>query len=107
MNLKKTKLCDRVKRYWKLLLSALDYVMTNKKGESTLPDDVIKIIARALLVDAVAFFGTEKGRAEFEEWKRENGEMQKDEPDNRKKTHCQQDNVASSQEDDGKERKAG
>ena len=107
MNLKKTKLCDRVKRYWKLLLSALDYVMTNKKGESTLPDDVIKIIARALLVDAVAFFGTEKGRAEFEEWKRENGEMQKDEPDGRKKKPCKSLIDEPCSGDDGQERKAG
>ena len=106
MNLKKTKLCDRVKRYWKLLLSALDYVLTNKKGESTLPDDVIKIIARALFADAVAFFGTEKGRAEFEAWKRENGKKQKGESGDLKK-RCQESKDASSPGDDGKGRKAG
>ena len=106
MNLKENKLCDRIRKHWEMLLSALDYVLTNKKGESTLPDDVIKIFARALFADAVAFFGTEKGRAEFEEWKRENGKIQKGEPGDLKK-RCQESKDASSPGDDGKGRKAG
>ena len=107
MNLKENKLCERIRKHWEMLLSALDYVLTNKKGESTLPDDVIKIIARALFADAVAFFGTEKGRAEFEAWKRENGKKQKGEPDGRKKKPCKSLNDEPCSGDGGEKRKAG
>ena len=33
------------------------------------PDYEIEVLARSFLPDIVAFFETEKGRQEFEEWK--------------------------------------
>lgn len=35
------------------------------------PDYEIEVLARSFLPDIVAFFETEKGRQEFEEWKQQ------------------------------------
>ena len=50
---------------------AFVYVMRNTRAESRIPDDVICNIARYLLPNIIAFFESEKGRAEFEQWKTE------------------------------------
>ena len=40
------------------------------------PDYEIEVLARSFLPDIVAFFETEKGRQEFEEWKKEKDTFQ-------------------------------
>ena len=51
--------------------NALRYIFTDKRGECTIPDDVIKRLAKALLPNILAYFESEEGKKEFEEWKRQ------------------------------------
>ena len=41
---------------------ALRYIFTDKHGKGTIPDDVIKRLAKAFLPNILAFFESEKGR---------------------------------------------
>ena len=50
---------------------ALRYIFTDTRGECTIPDDVIKRLAKALLPNILAFFESEEGKKEFEEWKQQ------------------------------------
>lgn len=38
-------------------------------NKTNIPDSELEILARAFLPDIIAFFETEEGRKEFEEWK--------------------------------------
>ena len=50
---------------------ALRYIFTDTHGECTIPDDVIKRLAKALLPNILAFFESEEGKKEFGEWKQQ------------------------------------
>ena len=50
---------------------ALRYIFTDKRGECTIPDDVIKRLAKALLPNILAYFESEEGKKALEEWKRQ------------------------------------
>ena len=50
---------------------ALRCIFTDKRGECTIPDDVIKRLAKALLPNILAYFESEEGKKEFEEWKQQ------------------------------------
>ena len=50
---------------------ALRYIFTDTRGECTIPDDVIRRLAKALLPNILAFFESEEGKKEFEEWKQQ------------------------------------
>lgn len=50
---------------------ALRYIFSDKRGECTIPDDVIKRLAKALLPNILTFFESEEGKKEFEEWKQQ------------------------------------
>ena len=52
----------------------LRYIFTDKRGECTIPDDVIKRLAKALLPNILAYFESEEGKKEFEEWKLQKGQ---------------------------------
>ena len=49
----------------------IEELLKDKHGECDIPDDLIKEIARCLVLDIIAFFETEEAKREFEEWKLE------------------------------------
>ncbi len=49
----------------------LFYVLRNRKGAVGIPKHVLESIVDTMLPDIIAFFETEEGRHEFEEWKTE------------------------------------
>ena len=63
-------------RWFKRLLLRIEFVFRDTRGEShipQIPDHIRKEIARCLLPDIVAYFESEKGQREFEEWKKAQG----------------------------------
>ena len=50
------------------------------KNTSWLPDHELEAIARCLLPDIIAFYETEEGIREFEEWKKEQEKKERLEP---------------------------
>ena len=46
-------------------------LLKNRRGECNVPKDVIESLAEAFLPEIRAFFESEEGKREFEEWKRE------------------------------------
>ena len=55
----------------RIILKTADTLLSNIRGEWRIPEDAIATIARAILADATAFFATDRGKAEFETWKRQ------------------------------------
>ena len=58
--------------WFKRLLLTIEFLIRDKHGEGhipQIPDKVRMEIARCLLPDIIAFFESEKGQKEFEEWK--------------------------------------
>lgn len=58
--------------WFKRLLLTIEFLIRDKRGEGhipQIPDKVRMEIARCLLPDIIAFFESEKGQKEFEEWK--------------------------------------
>lgn len=49
----------------------LKFFIRDHKAGFSIPDDVIESIVDVMLPDIIAFFETEEGRKEFEEWKAE------------------------------------
>lgn len=43
-----------------------------KYNENDIPESVYEELARCFLPDIIAFFGSEEGKQEYENWKREN-----------------------------------
>ena len=59
--------------WFKRLLLRIEFVFRDTRGESKLPPlpDHLRIeIARCILPDIVAYFESERGQREFEEWKK-------------------------------------
>lgn len=59
--------------WFKRLLLRIEFVFRDTRGEShipQIPEHIRKEIARCLLPDIIAYFESEKGRKEFEEWKK-------------------------------------
>ena len=59
--------------WFKRLLLRIEFVFRDTRGEShipQIPDHIRKEIARCLLPDIVAYFESEQGQKEFEEWKK-------------------------------------
>ena len=58
--------------WFKRLLLRIEFVFRDTRGEShipQIPDHIRMEIARCLLPDIVAYFESEQGQREFEEWK--------------------------------------
>ena len=58
--------------WFKRLLLRIEFVFRDTRGEShipQIPEHIRKEIARCLLPDIVAYFESERGQREFEEWK--------------------------------------
>jgi len=61
--------------WFKRLLLRIEFVFRDTRGESHIPEIPKHIrmeIARCLLPDIVAYFESEQGQKEFEEWKKQN-----------------------------------
>ena len=59
--------------WFRRLILKIQYLLCDKHGEGQLPnipDHIRMEIARCLLPDIIAFYESEEGRKEFEEWKR-------------------------------------
>ena len=59
--------------WFKRLLLTIEFLIRDKRGEGhipQIPDKIRMEIARCLLPDIIAFFESEKGQKEFEEWKK-------------------------------------
>ena len=46
-------------------------ILNNNRGGLDIPDEEIEALADVILPGIIAFFSSEKGRAEFEAWKKE------------------------------------
>lgn len=60
--------------WFKRLLLTIEFLIRDKRGEGhipQIPDKVRMEIARCLLPDISAFFESDKGQKEFEEWKKQ------------------------------------
>lgn len=59
--------------WFKRLLLRLEFLFRDTRGEShipQIPEHIRKEIARCLLPDIIAYYESEKGQKEFEEWKK-------------------------------------
>ena len=59
--------------WFKRLLLRIEFVFRDTRGEShipQIPEHIRKELARCLLPDIVAYFESEQGQKEFEEWKK-------------------------------------
>ena len=45
------------------------FILRDNRGSAEIPDDVLRDLARALLPGIIAYFESDEGKAEFEEWK--------------------------------------
>lgn len=67
--------------WFKRLLLTIEFLIRDKHGEGhipQIPDKVRMEIARCLLPDIIAFFESEKGQKEFEEWKTKHNIVQQE-----------------------------
>ena len=66
---------EYIKAGWfKRLLWRIEFVFRDTRGEShipQIPDHIRMEIARCLLPDIIAYYESEKGQKEFEEWKKQ------------------------------------
>lgn len=57
--------------FFKKLFIRLRFTWKSTKAELVLSDEIVESIVDLMLPDIIAFFETEEGRKEFEEWKSE------------------------------------
>lgn len=57
--------------FWARLRVELKYTFREKRAECDVPKSVLQAIVDDMLPDIRAFFESEEGKREFEEWKRE------------------------------------
>lgn len=55
--------------FWKRLRVQLKYIFLDRSGECSVPKHVLQAIVEDMLPDIRAFFESEEGKREFEEWK--------------------------------------
>ncbi len=53
------------------IVKRIEDLLSSNNGECDIPDDLIKEIARCLIPDVIKFLESEKGKDEFEKWKKE------------------------------------
>ena len=46
-------------------------VLRNRKAECTIPEEALRSFVRTIMPDMIAFFESEEGRREYEEWLKE------------------------------------
>ena len=52
------------------IIKRIDELLRDNRGECEIPDELIKEIARCLIPDIVKFLESDKGKKEFEKWKK-------------------------------------
>lgn len=52
-------------------IKTVRYILFDHYGEAEIPPEVIRLIARALLPNIVAYLSTDEGKEEFRKWKEE------------------------------------
>ena len=63
----------------KRLLLRIEFVFRDTRGEShipQIPEHIRKEIARCLLPDIIAYYESEEGQKEFEEWKKQHSKVE-------------------------------
>ena len=55
----------------KALLILKYYLFRSKSGECTIPEEALRSFVRTIMPDMIAFFESEEGRREYEEWLKE------------------------------------
>lgn len=55
------------------------YLFRSKSGECTIPEEALRSFVRTIMPDMIAFFQSEEGRREYEEWLKEEEEKEKSE----------------------------
>lgn len=63
--------------FWKKLLIQLKYLLKSRKGIYPVPKNVLESIAETMLPDIRAFFESDEGKKEFEEWKAQKEKSEK------------------------------
>ena len=53
------------------ILKRIEELLKDNHGECEIPDELLKEIARCLLPDIIKFLESNKGKEEFEQWKKE------------------------------------
>ncbi|MBE6789074.1 MAG: hypothetical protein E7539_05340 [Ruminococcaceae bacterium] len=46
-------------------------LLANRKAECTIPEEALRSFVRTIMPDMIAFFQSEEGRREYEEWLKE------------------------------------
>ena len=54
------------------IIKHIEELLRDNHGECEIPDDLIKEIARCLIPDTIRFLESDKGKEEFEKWKKRN-----------------------------------
>ena len=54
-------------------------VLANRKAECTIPEEALRSFVRTIIPDMIAFFQSEEGRREYEEWLKEEEKKEKSE----------------------------
>ena len=54
------------------IVKRIEELLRDNHGECEIPDEVLKEIARCLLPDIIKFLESDKGKEEFEKWKKKN-----------------------------------
>lgn len=58
-------------KWWKKLYLLARQAVTNNRAECTIPEDVIRDLARTLLPHILAMYQSEEGKKQLAEWKKE------------------------------------
>lgn len=53
------------------------YLFRSKSGECTIPEEALRSFVRTIMPDIIAFFESEEGNREYEEWLKEEEEKEK------------------------------
>ena len=54
------------------IIKHIEELLRDNHGECEIPDELIKEIARCLILDTIRFLESDKGKEEFEKWKKRN-----------------------------------
>jgi len=54
------------------IIKRIEKLLQDNHGECEIPDELIKEIARCLIPDVIRFLESDKGKEEFEKWKKNN-----------------------------------
>lgn len=71
--------------FWARLRVQIKYTFRDRSAECDVPKYVLQAIVDDMMPDIRAFFGSEEGKREFEEWKAQRNVKQQNKKDNKEK----------------------